>query len=186
MKIEVFSEEMIQTFKTDEEHIVISVRSPQSTSVLLPLQKSRIDTLFLEFHDVDESCVNINSEYFQFFNSNQAEEILNFINIYKDRVNLIAVNCEAGISRSAGISAALAIILNGIGSDAYYFKNYIPNMYVYRKILETHFKICYVCNEIIDNNSQYLTLLKDPKTGKRMYRHKKCKPKGPLKSLKRK
>lgn len=171
MKIQVFNEYAIQLFKTDKKNIVISVCSPKSESVKLPEQNSRLDTIFLKFHDIDEGALDItkrkdcnmcggtgyikkwrhieNGRCFKcnregmdlrLFGKEDAENILNFVEKYKNKIELIAVNCEAGISRSAGISAALSVILNGRGSDMYYFANYCPNMLVYRKILDTYYE----------------------------------------------
>lgn len=47
-------------------------------------------------------------------------------------------------------------------------------------------KICYICIKEIDEDKEYITLCKDPKTGKQLHRHKKCKDLTPLKPLKRK
>ena len=62
-----------------------------------------------------------------------AEDILKIASM-SDDIETIIVNCEAGISRSAGVAAALANIINE--DDSRYFKEYLPNMLVYRKILE--------------------------------------------------
>ena len=217
MKIRVFSEESIEQFKTDNDHIVISVHSPKTNPVKLPLQKSRLDSLFLAFHDIDEGALDItkrkdcnmcegtgyikkwrhieNGRCFKcnregmdlrLFGNKDAEKILNFVNEYIEKIDLIAVNCEAGISRSSGISAALSLIFNGKGTDEYYFKNYLPNTLVYRKILEAYYKVCYICTESIDIFKPYIALFKDPKTGKQLYKHMKCKDSTPLKPIKRK
>jgi predicted protein tyrosine phosphatase len=78
----------------------------------------------------DQMVVNL-------FTEKDAENILDFVAVYKDFVDLIVVHCEVGISRSAGVTAALSFILNG--TDQYYFDNYIPNMLCYRKILNAHY-----------------------------------------------
>ena len=44
------------------------------------------------------------------------------------------MNCEAGISRSAGIAAALSKIIDKV--DTIFFKNFIPNRHIYRTIME--------------------------------------------------
>lgn len=93
-------------------------------------------------HIENGRCFKCNREGMdlRLFGKEDALKILNFVKLYKDKIDLIAVNCEAGISRSAGISAALSAILNGAGSDQYYFSNYCPNMLVYRKILDTYYE----------------------------------------------
>lgn len=135
MKIKVFNERDIQKFKTDEKHIVISVQEPNYDFVKLPEQKSRLDWLGFNFFDLDKDTGVFPYSKFV-FTSKQAKEIVDFVEKWKNKVDLILINCVAGISRSTGIAGALSKILNG--DDTYYFKKYLPNMLVYRKILEEY------------------------------------------------
>lgn len=73
------------------------------------------------------------------FDESYADKILEFVSTYALDVDLIAVHCEVGISRSAGCAAALSLIYNG--EDQYYFDNYLPNILVYRKIINQAVKI---------------------------------------------
>jgi len=132
MKIKVFNEDDIQNFKTDEKHIVISIQDPNYKFVVLPAQLSRLDWIGLYFYDLDSETGQFSYDRFLFTNLH-AITILNFVEEWKDKVDLICVNCVAGISRSAAIAGALSKILND--DDTYYFKNYCPNMLVYRTIL---------------------------------------------------
>ena len=70
------------------------------------------------------------------FSDKNAQEILDFVQYNRVDIDLIVIHCEAGISRSAGVAGALSLIYNG--SDEYYFKKYLPNMFVYRKILNMY------------------------------------------------
>ena len=90
--------------------------------------------LFLEFYDLDK----IYNGY-ELFNRTQAIQILAFIEKHIHEIKLIVVNCEAGVSRSAGVAGALSKLING--DDSEYFKHSLPNMLVYRTILN-------VANEI--------------------------------------
>jgi predicted protein tyrosine phosphatase len=132
MKIIVLSEREIQDFKTDLTHVVISIRSNGAKQVELPYVESRIGTLFFEFHDLDEPIGDL-----ELFSKEQAETILLFVEGLKDIVDLVVCQCEAGISRSAGVASALSFIYNG--DDSYFFRNYLPNRRVYRLILETYY-----------------------------------------------
>ncbi len=168
MKIQVFNRENIQTFITNEKHIVISVCSPKLNHVILSSQESRLDVIFLKFHDIDSNgsnkdkkncpicggtgyieqwkhiengrCFRCNREGLDLilFNKEDAFKILDFVKNFKDKIELIAVNCELGRSRSTGIAGALSKILND--NDSYFFKHYIPNMLVYRTILNTYYE----------------------------------------------
>jgi hypothetical protein len=115
-------------------HANISIRSPGMISISLPLHAQRQDELFLKFHDVDdrhkEQLMPSNLVY---FDNEMAKQIKAFLekNIL---VDTLIVNCEAGISRSAGVAAAISKHLTG--DDSFFFKNYLPNRLVYRLLLE--------------------------------------------------
>ena len=61
-----------------------------------------------------------------------AKKIVKFVKKYLNDVELIVCQCEAGISRSAGIAAGLAKCIDG--DDDYFFKRYLPNSLVYSMI----------------------------------------------------
>ncbi|KKL12333.1 hypothetical protein LCGC14_2536790, partial [marine sediment metagenome] len=73
-----------------------------------------------------------------YFQQLHAKLILDCFNRWKDKINLIVVNCEAGICRSSAIAAALAKISGQ--DDNEFFKRYLPNSLVYRLILEEYNK----------------------------------------------
>ena len=65
----------------------------------------------------------------------QAEKIWQFVDDQKDRVGgAVVVHCEAGVSRSPAVAAALCKGLGG--NDLQFFRRYQPNMHVYRLMLE--------------------------------------------------
>ncbi len=161
MKIKVLSRQSIEEFKSDENHIIISISDPNSEKV--KIISKPFDILSLQFHDVDkplvarDKCItckgtgylpeykNINDGHcyrcttmldIKLFTEFDAKLILEFVKLYEEKVDLIAINCEVGISRSAGVAGALSLIYNG--SDQYYFDKYMPNMFVYRKILNMY------------------------------------------------
>ena len=162
MKIKVLSRDAFEKFESTEPFIAISITDPASKKVkFVPSQA----TLFLQFHDVDhrykkrEDCkickgtgkigifADINDGHcysctdkmdIKVFDESYAKQILDFVKKYEEFVDLIVVHCEAGISRSAGVAGALSLILNG--EDQYYFDNYLPNVLVYRKIINVAVK----------------------------------------------
>jgi predicted protein tyrosine phosphatase len=136
MNIKVFSQKAIGEFKTDKSHAVISIQDPFEKFVYLPKNKNRVGVLKLKFYDFDgEQGIPIYDAHL--FTEKDANYILNFVERIKDRVDLICVNCVAGVSRSAGIASALSKIYNN--DDSYYFKHYCPNMFIYRTILNIHY-----------------------------------------------
>lgn len=140
MKFLVKSEREILDFFTYKKHILISIKSPDSKAIKLPILDSRIATLFLDFHDFDGDRYPemIKNPKFVLFKKKQAEIILGFVLANITKVDLIVCQCEAGISRSAGVAGALSKIFNN--DDSFYFKNYIPNKYVYNIILNCYYK----------------------------------------------
>jgi hypothetical protein len=68
--------------------------------------KHLVDVCRVSFDDVDfgqENCITVED----------AKKILSFVNNNIDKVSFIIVQCEAGISRSAGVCAGLMKIYNG-------------------------------------------------------------------------
>lgn len=135
MKFLVLSREKIEEAQITEKHIVISIRDPYTAKARLPKSIYRLKTLYLEFSDIDKHFPNTSCIL---FNSRIAQKILNLVDKYKNKVEVIVCQCEAGISRSAGVAAALSRIINQ--DDYIYFKRFIPNRTVYRTILEEYVK----------------------------------------------
>ena len=65
-----------------------------------------------------------------------AVKVVDFVNMWKDRVGCIVIHCEAGISRSAGVCSALMVWLNGNDMEIYNNHYYHPNRLCRSLILE--------------------------------------------------
>ena len=122
----------------DSSTIVISIHDPNKPPEFSQQDLETIphlcDLLTLSFWDeLDEAhgCMSYD----------QAAEVLYFVANNIPFAKNIIVHCEAGISRSAGVAAALSKILNG--NDDYFFdyfhNRYVPNMTCYRRILEAFY-----------------------------------------------
>lgn len=136
MNIQVFNREAFEHYKTDHPHIAISITDPSSeSSKLINEKNSLLDVFQLQFHDLDKETGNLKYDKFIFTEDN-AKKILEFVIKYENIVDTILVHCEAGISRSAGIAGALSLIYNN--NDEHFFSMYLPNMLVYRTILEVY------------------------------------------------
>ena len=162
MKFKVLSRDEFTKFtgECSEPYIAISITDPNSEDVRIKTFNTLKHMLSLQFHDVDKLIVNrkdckrckgtgnlpmfaeINGGNcyactdkmdIKLFDESYADKILEFVSTYASDVDLIVVHCEAGISRSAGCAAALSLIYNK--EDQYYFDNFLPNMLVYRKII---------------------------------------------------
>ena len=134
--VKVFSraalEEYIKYFGFSEPTIVISISCPSDLvpRYLLYDINNMVDKIFVKFDDVEcdfGSYVSMSDE--------DAKNIVDFVFKHKD-VDNIVVHCDAGISRSAGVAAALSKIFNN--DDFKYFSPYTmyePNMCCYNGIL---------------------------------------------------
>jgi protein-tyrosine phosphatase len=65
-----------------------------------------------------------------------AAKIKDYVLRYKDRVECIIVHCEVGVSRSAGVMAAIQKYLTGDDSAIFNNGAFSPNMYCYRMMLD--------------------------------------------------
>lgn len=150
MEFIVLSQEQAEQYTYTEPHVNISIHSPlEPQAQLSELATGRKAVLFLEFHDCDDATLDgvnicdITGSHAKgklcCIKPEHARQILEFFNKWKGHVNLVVVNCLAGISRSSATAAALAVV-NG-QSDEFIFKNnrFHPNMLVYRTILNEAF-----------------------------------------------
>jgi predicted protein tyrosine phosphatase len=142
MTPKVLSQEMVEHYECDEPHVLISICSPGSDGAVLPENPNRLETLRLCFHDIvaDDFLragidpedlglqflrrYNVEPTFFSEENANAIAELLD-----RHPGKHVIVNCEAGISRSAGVAAAIAFAKTG--DDEFYFRNYFPNKQVY-------------------------------------------------------
>lgn len=71
----------------------------------------------------------------------QAMEIAKFVMRHKKSVRQIIVHCEGGISRSAGVAAAILKYLNNNDSEIFDSPKYCPNILAYRRVLEAFYSL---------------------------------------------
>lgn len=107
--------------------VIISITDIDSAPVYFAKNEKIKAILRLSFNDVDK-------DGFGAMLSNDANSIVRFCLNWLPQTNLI-VHCEAGISRSAGVCAAILKWYEG--SDMQIFGNtyYRPNMHCYREVL---------------------------------------------------
>ena len=101
-------------------------------------------TLLLKFDDVEEHSHAKNEIV---ISDNDAINIVNFVSANKDKVDCFVVNCEAGISRSAGCCAAIMLALTGDDFAIFDNPSKCPNMTVYRKVLKAFLDAGYFSND---------------------------------------
>lgn len=113
-------------------YIIISISDMTDEANKFNRSSELLDVLSLWFDDEEKPHPNC-------ITSDDAYKIINFVNKYVDKVDEIVVHCSAGVSRSAGVCAALMCII--LGSDKYIFENpkFCPNMTCYRTVLNAYF-----------------------------------------------
>lgn len=145
MLIQVCNRFAIENFEvlTGIKHVLISISTPGDEVPTLHDNPSRLATLRLKFCDVDRELPGYNDDSWAGrFTSEQAEDILRFIAQHRTTTPDVAlvVHCDAGLSRSPGVAAAISRIVNG--TDEQFFRSHFGlNRYVYRTLLETHHQL---------------------------------------------
>ena len=97
------------------------------------------DILYLKFDDIDKVEEPLGTRKLELFNLQQAKQIIHFVETYKDNIDILAVHCAAGISRSVGVHVALEKIYN---TKDLYSRYPCHNKHVAKTII--------TCKEIMD------------------------------------
>lgn len=120
-------------------YLVISVTDPERSEASLAASPLCRAVLRLQFHDTSQTVDIPGLEGLSLGNETamtaaDARIILDFATSCTDQVELIVCQCEAGVSRSAGIAAALSRLMQN--EDAFFFEHYWPNHHVYTLLLQ--------------------------------------------------
>ena len=98
--------------------------------------------LNLSFDDVEDGDKSISWE--------DGQKIRNFVNkCIRSNIELLIVHCEGGVSRSAGVCAAIMKAVTGDDMDIFSDPHFCPNMTCYRTVLNA--LMCNVDEEEIQN-----------------------------------
>lgn len=116
----------------------ISIVSPGDDWPQL-VHDNRLEVLRLQFKDVDKVREQDKGRIKGLFNDVHADKIWKFVESVKDRIDTLLVHCEAGLSRSPGVAAAIAHVYLCKEAEQSFFDNYTPNRHVYRTLLEHHY-----------------------------------------------
>lgn len=132
MKINVFKRKEIENkYLFYDDIFIISITEPGEEKVKIKQRETNI--LRLEFYDVDKEITDEKGKRYNPITIDQAKEIAKFMRINDENIKELIVQCSAGISRSAGVAAAIAKYYQG--NDEWYFKHKVPNRYCYNKVL---------------------------------------------------
>ena len=109
----------------------ISITDADASDARMPT-RNRVGLLRLKFDDV-----TVPMQSWIAFSTEDARRILAFAAEVWPKADILHVHCEAGISRSAGVAAALSRLY--FGDNEEFFKSpYRPNSLVYYTILDLH------------------------------------------------
>ena len=116
-------------------HILISITSSPDDMARVRSNPACLGILRLSFVDAESASDQYTER--DLFSREHATMIWSFVLQHRLDIERIIVHCDAGVSRSPAVGAALARVFNG--SDAEFFGGrYRPNMRVYRMLLETN------------------------------------------------
>ena len=128
----VLSRHEIAAALPDVPYVVVSVTDPDRMEATLAESPHQKAVLRLRFHDKSGPRAALSGKVAM--TPAVAREILAFVRAHLSEVALIVCQCEAGISRSAAIAAALSRILQG--EDLFFFAQYAPNDWIYQTLLK--------------------------------------------------
>ncbi|MCH7604964.1 hypothetical protein IID24_03180 [Patescibacteria group bacterium] len=139
MKIKVINRGSAETYGVpllSEDYVLISISCPGDKANVFTKPPCK-GVLFLQFDDIDAPAHILKDLKCTLFCEDDAKKILDFYQKYKDLVGHLIVHCDAGISRSPAVAAALDKIETGWDQD--WFKKYLPNRRVYSLILTEYY-----------------------------------------------
>ena len=114
-------------------YIVISIADPGSPQPRIRPSGLCRGILRLRFHDAEPVVGFISPPEIKQMTQQQALAIWQFVQRHLSDIRLIVVHCEAGMSRSPAVAAAICKGLGG--DDSRFFEEFQPNMLVYGLLL---------------------------------------------------
>lgn len=111
---------------------IISINTPEDKFNTFAKRKDIVDVLYLSFHDIgmrDAKGIQMTEA--------DALKVVDFVFKCTDLgVEELWVHCDAGISRSSGVAAAILKYLTGDDKRIFNNPRYCPNLICYRLVLD--------------------------------------------------
>jgi predicted protein tyrosine phosphatase len=128
-EIVVLSAVEAEDYVSDSRWGCISIATTEDQFIRIRKRRRRA-LLQIAFADVCESLPG-----YTLFDSDHAHDILDFVTLHWRRIDTLMIHCEAGLSRSPAVAAAIARLK--LGDEAEFFEEpFMPNNYVYRTLLD--------------------------------------------------
>lgn len=118
-----------EEFECERPWACISITTTESDAADIP-DENRVALLRMVFADITTPLRD-----FILFHDSQAHDILDFVTQQWGRIETLLVHCDAGISRSSAVAAAIAR-LKGEDEAEFFDEPYDPNPRVYQTIRE--------------------------------------------------
>jgi predicted protein tyrosine phosphatase len=126
-------------FRSHKPWAVISISTESGDFPKLD-ETNRLGILKLQFWDIaNPSKLQLECQDPKLFSIDQAQEVIEFAEFALKETSTLMVHCEAGMSRSPAVAAAISFIHWGPEAARDYFRVYMPNGYVYKTILEAKY-----------------------------------------------
>jgi hypothetical protein len=113
---------------TFDKHVVLSIVTPGYPEAKIRTSPKAI--LRFRFYDLVEPLPG----HDELFTDKDAKKVWRFVTKHVSEIDAVVVHCEAGVSRSTGMAAALAKFY--FNDDLVFFKKGVPNKLVYKKVLQ--------------------------------------------------
>lgn len=128
------------TSNNDEKYAIVSIQEAPYEDMAITYKEGKNckGVLNLWFSDISRIEDQKMDESIKLMTEEDAFRIKDFIDsIWDMELDRLIIHCYGGVSRSAAVAAAISKIK--MNDDSEYFNgNYIPNMFVYNKVLEAY------------------------------------------------
>lgn len=116
--------------------IIISIKSTGDSTPFKLTICNNPNVIRIRYFEFDDVLTDYDFPYNYAITKKDSERIAKFVINYKDKIEQIIVHCDMGISRSAGVAAAIAKYLN-LNNDRFFKEPYHPNKTCYDMVLSS-------------------------------------------------
>ena len=137
LALQVLDRDGVRACSHQEPYTVLSITDPQYRHPELKRNDFCQAVLQISFSDVGEQAARLKavSPHVTAFTLALAAQVADFVSEQvRAGTGLLVINCEAGMSRSAGVAAALSQFYNH--DETFFFEHYRPNAWVRSLVLE--------------------------------------------------